>query len=125
MPGRPRKTISNEVLCAALIEEGSVKGAALLLGCSDRTLHVRMKAPEFREMYAQARADVLKNATAKLQGSLCEAVETLKKIMTDETTPKQVRVNAASTILLYGARFTESVDLLARLEVLESLQKAV
>lgn len=120
-----RKSLSDEAIIAALIAEGTVKGAAISLGCTERTLYKRMKAPAFQEMYAAARADILKTATSKLQGQLCKAVDTLVEIMEDRKSPQQTRVNAASTILLYGARFTESTDLLARLEALESLQKAV
>ena len=53
-----------------------------------------MKKPEFKELYAQAKADILKTATAKLQGNLCGAIDTLAEIMTDTEAAKQTRVNS-------------------------------
>jgi hypothetical protein len=114
-----KKRLTDEAIIAALIAEGSIKGAAASLECSTRTLYERMKKPEFKELYAQAKADILKAATAKLQGSLCAAVETLKEIMNDKEAAKQTRVNSAVSILQYTARFTETTDILERLEAIE------
>ena len=81
-----------------------------------------MKKPEFKERYAQAKADILKTATAKLQGNLCGAIDTLAEIMTDTEAAKQTRVNSAVSILQYAARFTETTDILERLEAIEEAQ---
>lgn len=117
-----RKRLTDEAIIAALIAEGSIKGAAASLKCTARTLYDRMKSPEFKDLYAQAKADILKTATAKLQGKLCEAVDTLTEIMTDEEAAKQTRANCAVSILQYGARFTETTDILERLEAIEEAQ---
>lgn len=118
-----RKRLQNEDIIAALISEGSIKGASEALGCNTRTIYERMKKPEFKEMYTQAKGEILKQATAKLQGNLCGAVETLAEIMNDKETAKQTRVNSAVSILQYGARFTETTDLYERLEALEKAYK--
>lgn len=117
-----RKRLTDEAIIAALIAEGSIKGAAASLKCTARTLYDRMKSPEFKDLYAQAKADILKTATAKLQGKLCEAVDTLTEIMTDTEAAKQTRANCAVSILQYGARFTETTDILERLEAIEEAQ---
>lgn len=118
----PRKRLTDEAIIAALIAEGSIKGAAASLECTNRTLYGRMKKTEFRELYAQAKADILRTATAKLQGNLCAAIETLVEIMADEEAAKQTRVNSAVSILQYAARFTETTDILERLEAIEEAQ---
>ena len=117
-----RKRLQDEEIITALIAEGSIKGAAASLKCTARTLYDRMKSPEFKDLYAQAKADILKTATAKLQGKLCEAVDTLTEIMTDTEAAKQTRANCAVSILQYGARFTETTDILERLEAIEEAQ---
>lgn len=117
-----RKRLTDEAIISALVAEGSIKGAAASLKCATRTLYERMKSPEFKDLYAQAKADILKTATAKLQGKLCEAVDTLTEIMTDEEAAKQTRANCAVSILQYGARFTETTDILERLEAIEEAQ---
>lgn len=118
-----RKRLQDEEIIAGLISEGSIKGAAASLGCTARTLYSRMKDPEFKKLYTQAKADILKTATAKLQGNLCGAIDTLAEIMTDTATAKQTRANCAVSILQYGARFTETLDLVERLEALEAAQE--
>ena len=117
-----RKRLEDEAIIAALIAEGSVKGAAASLKCTVRTLYERMKKPEFKELYTQAKGEILKQATAKLQGNLCGAIDTLAEIMKDEDTAKQTRVNSAVSILQYAARFTETTDILERLEAIEEAQ---
>ena len=117
-----RKRLTDEEIIAALIAEGSIKGAAASLKCTARTLYERMKKPEFKELYTQAKGEILKQATAKLQGNLCGAIDTLAEIMKDSETAKQTRVNSAVSILQYAARFTETTDILERLEAIEEAQ---
>ena len=117
-----RKRLTDEEIIAALIAEGSIKGAAASLKCTARTLYERMKKPEFKDLYAQAKGEILKQATAKLQGTLCGAIDTLTEIMKDTEAAKQTRVNSAVSILQYAARFTETTDILERLEAIEEAQ---
>lgn len=117
-----RKRLTDEAIITALIEQGSIKGAAASLKCTVRTLYERMKKPEFKELYTQAKSEVLKTATAKLQGNVCGAIDTLAQIMNDEEAAKQTRVNSAVSILQYAARFTETTDILERLEAIEEAQ---
>lgn len=116
------RRLADEEIIAALIECGTIKAAAASLDCTARTLYERMKKEEFRELYAQAKAEIIKGATAKLQGNLSGAIDTLAEIMNDKEAAKQTRANCAVSILQYGARFTETNDLLERLEKLEEAQ---
>ena len=117
-----RKRLQDEEIIAALIAEGSIKRAAASLECTTRTLYERMKKPDFKTLYTQAKADILKTATAKLQGNLCGAIDCLVSVMNDEKTAKQTRVNSAVSILQYAARFTETTDIIERLEAIEEAQ---
>lgn len=118
-----RKRLQDEEIISALISVGSIKGAAASLECTPRTLYERMKKPEFKILYAEAKGDILKAATAKLQGSLCKAIDNLVNIMNDTSTPKQTRANCAVSILQYGAKFTETTDIIERLEAVEEIQR--
>ena len=115
-----KKRLTDEAIIAALVQAGSIKEAAKKLHCVPRTLYERMKSPAFKELYAQAKADLIKGATAKLQGYLNGAIDTLAAIMKDEETAKQTRANCAVSILQYGAKFTETTDILERLEAVEA-----
>lgn len=118
-----RKRLQDEEIIAALIAEGSIKGAAASLECATRTLYERMKKPGFKDLYTRAKSDMLRSATAKLQGNLCKAIDNLVNIMNDTSTPKQTRVNCAVTILQYGAKYTETIDIIDRLEEIEKTQE--
>ena len=95
-----KKRLTDESIIAALIAKGSIKGAAASLHCTARTLYERMKKPDFKELYTQAKADILKTATAKLQGNLCGAIDTLAEITQDPEAPKQTRVLFTVMILI-------------------------
>ena len=115
-----KKRLTDEAIIAALVQAGSIKEAAKQLHCVPRTLYERMKSPAFNEMYTRARADLVKGATAKLQGYFNGAIDTLAAIMNDQDTAKQTRANCAVAILQYGARYTETTDIIERLEAVEA-----
>ena len=117
-----RKRLTDEAIIAALIAEGSIKGAAASLECTTRTLYERMKKPEFKALYTQAKGEILKAATAKLQGQVTGAIDTLVEIRDDHEAPKQTRANCAVNILQYAARFTETTDIIERMEAIEEAQ---
>ena len=122
------KRLTDEAIIAALIEAGSIKEAAGKLHCTARTLYERMKNPAFKVMYSQAKAELIKGATAKLQGYLNGAITTLAEIMNDKEAAKQTRANCAVSILQYGAKYTETTDIIERLEAIENavgLQDAI
>lgn len=117
-----KKRLTDETIIAALVEAGSIKEAAGKLGCTPRTLYDRMKKPNFREMYNRAKGELMKTATAKLQGAIAGSVDTLIEIRDDKDAAKQTRANCAVAILQYGAKLTETTDIIERLEALEAAQ---
>lgn len=119
---KSKKRLTDETIITALVEAGSIKEAAGKLHCTPRTIYNRMKKPAFRELYNQAKGELMKTAAAKLQGNLTGAIDTLVSIMTDKETAAQTRANCAVSILQYGARFAEATDIIERLEALEAAQ---
>lgn len=116
------KRLCNEVIISALLSEGSIKAAAAILDCKVPTIYARMKQPDFQEQYAQARAELTKAATAKLQNHMTAAVDVLAEIMTDETVPKQTRVYSAVNILQIAKQYTQT-ETAERLIEVEKLLK--
>lgn len=114
---------SNEEVISELIEKGSVKEAAKALGYKEDAIRRRMKDPEFKQMYTEAKGEILKSITSRLQGKMNIAVDVLVDIMTDKQTAPQTRANCAATVLQYAARFTTDVDIVSRLEEIEAYHK--
>ena len=115
------RRLQDEEVITAIIEAGTIKGAANNLGVRVHTLYARMRKPEFKELYARARTDLLKAATAKMQSHLADACEVIAEIMNDADTSQQVRLNAADCILRNTLRLLEQTDIVERLDELEKL----
>lgn len=110
---------SDEGIISALVNCGSVKAAAAECGVSALTIYRRMKDNDFRQKLDAVRDDALHECSARLSGSLTDAVKVLTDIMNDEQTAPQTRANAAQMVLSYGLRFAETAEILRRLEQLE------
>ena len=114
------KNITNEQIIAELLSSASIREAAKKLGLQERTIYDRMKKPEFKKLYADARADVISHATARLQNCANNAVDCLALVMEDKENSSQVRINAADAILRYCLKFSEKADITDKLEQLEA-----
>lgn len=110
---------SDEGIISALVNCGSVKAAAAECGVSALTIYRRMKDNDFRQKLDAVRDDALHECSARLSGSLTDAVKVLTDIMNDEQTAPQTRANAAQMVLSYGLRYAETAEILRRLEQLE------
>lgn len=104
------KAISNEEIIAALLECGTIKDAAAVVGLSVRAVYDRMQGQEFRKEYAEARADVLRSAVHSINDKLCAAVDVIGEIMLDVDTNPAVRLQAAQTIINNAGKFSERLS---------------
>lgn len=114
--------LADEQIIAALIECGSITDTAAKLGCNRKTLYARMAKQQFKELYSQFKSDMIRAAAARLQSATNTAIDTLYDVMTDESTAKQTRVYCAVSVLQYAMKFTETADIIERLETLEAAQ---
>ena len=107
------KTIkaSDEAIVAALMSNGTVKGAAAVVGLTERALYDRMSGGAFKAMYMAAKADVLREATASLNAEIAEAVKTTAEIMRDAAVNPAIRLQAASTLLSNAVKFAERLSI--------------
>ena len=115
------KNIPDEVIVAELLNSVSIRAAAKKLELQERTIYDRMKKPEFKKLYADARADVLSHATATLQNFANQAVSCLALVMSKQEYAPQVRINAADALLRYCLKFSEKADITDRIERLEKV----
>ena len=114
------KNIPDEVIVAELLNSVSIRAAAKKLELQERTIYDRMKKPEFKKLYADARKEVVEQATARLQNFANQAVSCLALVMSKQEYAPQVRINAADAILRYCLKFSEKADIADKLDQLEA-----
>lgn len=115
----PTRQTKDERVIAALIANPTIRAAATASGISETQIYARLRTPEFKNKYAEARRQLLERNTAALQGHLAAAIETLAKVCQDEKAAPQVRINAADAIIRNTLKMTEQSDILTRLGELE------
>lgn len=115
-----RATFSDDAIICALLANGTTADAAAALGCNPRTIRIRLQKPTFRARYERERSEILRACSARLHSRLVDAVDTLAEIMQDRNTAAQTRANAAQTILQTALRYTELVDIVSRIDALET-----
>lgn len=117
------KTISNEKIIAALLSTESKRAAAKVLGIRPQTLAARMNDDVFQELYKKAKKDLIKESITSIQAKTGRAIEIIYEIADNPEIAPQIRLNAAETIIRYSHKFTESEEILSRIEELEELYK--
>ena len=109
-----------EQAIAALLTFPTVGEAATSCGINEATLRRWMLDTAFSAAYADARRACMQNAVGALQQSTSAAVSALTAICGDTTAPASSRVSAARSILEFGFRGVEMLDIEARLSALEA-----
>ena len=104
----------------ALLTTPTREQAAAAAGITSKTLRGYLADPEFQAAYKKAFADLVEDATRKVQQTLEPAVAVLREIMEDRSENGQVRVSAARSVLEYGLKMTEQTDILTRIQELEA-----
>ena len=108
-----------ERIITALLTSDTQKEASAKAGISDRMLRSYLANPAFNAEYQRRKRKVFEDATRQIQLTLKTAINTLKGILTSETSSDGAKISASRTLLEYGLRFTELTDITTRLEALE------
>lgn len=111
---------NSERVMAALLSSATQAEAARRAGLSDRQLRRYLAKPDFQAEYRRRKSEMIEAATVQLQNSLIGAVRALVEICENEEAAHLARISAARTILQYCAQYTETADILTRIEALES-----
>ena len=107
------------MIIAALLTNPTIKAASEAAQIPESTIFGRLRKPEFKKRYQEAKAEVLKQATSYLQGKTAEALEIVSSIANDAKTHPQTRLSACRTILEYSVKFTETSDVIERIQELQ------
>ena len=112
-------TATQERALTALLSERTIQAASEASKIPYRTLTRWMQQEAFSREY-RARLDALVNdAASSLKKSLTGAVEVLREIAENAEAPPNARISAAKTLLDSGLRYTETLDIIQRLEAVE------
>jgi hypothetical protein len=118
MNGRTKINRKQESLIAALLTEPTHAAAAAKAGVSEATLHRWLRIPEFQAAYRKARRDIVEVALGGIQQATRKAVETLERNLVCGHPGSEIR--AALGILELSVKAVELVDILERLDAVES-----
>ena len=75
--------------------------------------------PEFQAAYQEAVTKLLEEASVQAKQGLNPALSCLREIVEDRKTAATARIQAARSLLEYGLRLTETVDVMKQLNELE------
>ena len=105
----------------ALLSQPTLQAAAHAAGVGERTLR-RWLADDtnFVAAYQRARTEAMRQATARLQATAGDAVDTLRELLTLKDRP-DLRARVALGILAAASKAEELDNLAARLEAVERL----
>jgi phage terminase small subunit len=104
-------TPKQEQLIAALVAGNSIVVAAKATGIAEKTAHVWLKKPFFKQAYKDAKQTAFEDTLGKLRDGTSIALKTLLKHMTHEDTPPQVQVRAAQIWLEQSIQIHKIEDL--------------
>lgn len=124
MKSLKRQRAKCEAALHALLTCPTIQAASESSGIPVRTLYDMRNDPEFSQEYARRRRELTEGACTALQARMTQAVEAVAALMDDAEAPAGVRLQAARTILEYGLKSLETLDILPRLEALEEAQTA-
>lgn len=109
---------------AALLTQPTKERAAQAAGIGLTTLKRYLSDAQFQAEYQKAVSEMVADAAAQAKQSLSPALACLREIVTSEDAADGSKIQAARTLLEYGLRLVETVDILKQLDELEAWRKA-
>lgn len=100
MNASDRSTAKSDAAIIALLEESTIRSAAIRSGIGEATLRRWLREDTgFKTRYLAARSEVFSQALNQLRQGAIQAVETLRSIIASGEIPPRVRVSAAQVLL--------------------------
>lgn len=119
-----QKLAPNQVKAlAVLIDGGNDSEAAEAAGVRRQTVNTWKNKPEFQDEFDKQYAEIIPKATAALTASIGDCVSYLRSVVVDDEKSDTVRIRAASTLLTNAIRYTETSEIVQRLEEVEAIQR--
>jgi hypothetical protein len=110
---------NQEKAMAALLSSDTQAEAAAKCGISARALRGYLADPEFYTEYKRRKRQLVSDATRQIQESYQAAIRALRGIVESDTSSEGGKISAARALLEYGLRFTDTNDILTRIEDME------
>lgn len=104
------KSVDDELIVAAILQQGTVRAAAESLNITPRTIYDRRRDVNFRTVYNDAISEVYRSAVYSINEKLSEAVNVAAEIMGDQTVNPSVRLQAAGLIINNAAKFSARLN---------------
>ena len=111
------------VFLKAMLEESTISKAAKAAKISRETAYKYLKDPEFKAELDKRRSECLNDTVRFLQGKLTVCSEQLVRIIENEDTADQVKINAINTVFSNFKTMSETAEIIARLEEIERLME--
>lgn len=89
-------------------------------GLSKQTIVKYKKDEKLKKLVDDYRGQILRESLTKMQMEVKKNVETLVKIRDDDETPPQAKINACNSLMSHCKDWTIAIDVLNRLQALES-----
>lgn len=115
-----KSLVNKEKVLSALLSSMTRKEAAEKSGISERTIYAYLQEPEFRERYEAEKRAILNRTGIMLQKSMQPAIQTLYDIVNDKEAGNSARIQAARSILEYGIKTTELIEVYKRMDEIEN-----
>ncbi|MDE7425349.1 MAG: hypothetical protein K2N51_16955 [Lachnospiraceae bacterium] len=106
-------------IIAVLLSNPNREDAAKELNMSKKTLEKYIANDEFRQMYRKSQDEILTHVTGYLSNNIGEMAKILFEIATNPDTPKPIKLNAIKIAFEYSIKFTETNNVIQRIETLE------
>lgn len=111
---------NDATLIACLLELPTIEAAAKAAGISRKTVERRFDNPDFVKAYDDARRQLITCATGRISSRISSAIDALGKVLDSEESPAAAKISAARTILEYGLKYGELVDVTRRIDEIEA-----
>ncbi|MBX9678680.1 MAG: hypothetical protein K2X38_07935 [Gemmataceae bacterium] len=108
----------DEILLQALLCGASIDAAAKKAGMSRSAGYRRLANPKFAKQYREAKAELVKRATAILSAGSLEACKSLLEL-TGPKNPPATRLGAARSVIELAAKLREQTEMEERMASLE------
>jgi hypothetical protein len=111
-------TENKDVLLAMAIASGaSASAAAREMELSLSTVQRRIADPEFRQLVAELRREMLTSALGRVSHNMTRAADTVAALLDAEE--PHIRLRAARALMTLGLKLHDSLELSERIEALE------
>lgn len=109
----------SENVISAFLEHDKIIDIMKATGLSRATVDRYRKDAELQRILTERKAMYIEAAVSQMQAGLTESVEVLRGIIKDKKVNPQARIYAISTLFTACRNWTETADILRRIEKLE------